>query len=427
MRKGNRMPAVTSLKEELNSLGQAAQAGVISQEEAIGAAQELIMQAQQGQMMAPSVPRALDPALDSVIAKPYEGPDGFGGAVGGGLQEGAKMAIGAFFAKAGLEHLVPMLYNHGTTSRESGDFIKTIKNFDISTLPEDARAPMQAAKKYLKSWQNHEEMGNQAVEALRGARSAMEQVVSGSLVNVSSDGAGVSAIAADVTKAAGTIAVQHQDALNQMATAAGTVSDSASLNLFSTLQHAENAIENIAATELKNITGHSNTIHDLGKEIVDQASKGAASHDAIGVLNKAEKAVEHRLGQSFQLNGTARNLLIGTVAATALVGAYKGYRSAEEARHTHEELQRTTAGTREDYAQLYNQASDMAAVINQPTRASVINAPYAVVPSAVITEPAAQGQGMPIMAPASAASRAEMLDYQRQLAASQAGGAPVMN
>ena len=149
------------------------------------------------------------------------------------------------------------------------------------------------------------------------------------------------------------------------------------------------------------------------------------------MLEQAEQAVQHRLGD-FHLNGAAKNLLIGTVAAAVLVGAYRGYRSAHDAKQTHEELQRTAAGTREDFAGLYNQNHDMAIALSQADmRPTVVNAPYAVIPSgvvpdAMVSQPAMQGQGVPLLAPAAAASRAEMLDYQRTLAAQQTG-APAMN
>lgn len=140
------MPSAVSLEEELQNLGMAAQQGVITQQEALKAAQELITESQQKPQAAPAIPRALDPAVDAVINQPDKGAHVFDEFIGEGVKAGAL----GLAAKAGVETILPkMMTNHA----RDPEFVKEIRDFvlniDVKAYNKEEAKIIQEVKDYL--------------------------------------------------------------------------------------------------------------------------------------------------------------------------------------------------------------------------------------------------------------------------------------
>ena len=264
------MPTNTpTLEEELGQIEQAIKQGVITPQEGMKVARDMVEQAE-SQQMQPAIPRALDPRLDEVIATPYQGPDGFGGAVEGAVKEGGKTALAVWLGKVGLERIVPMVYDTGATSKEAGEAIKAIKKLkteDIEKLPAAAQEPIKAAQAYLKkNWgRSKAETGEAAVEALRGAQAAMEKAVSESLGNLSTGGVKISSLASEVKVAVGHVSGFHQGAVEQIK---GAIADGAATDFVGKLNVATSTINDFAQPAVNGIAGKAHEIEGLGTSIL---------------------------------------------------------------------------------------------------------------------------------------------------------------
>jgi hypothetical protein len=193
---------------------------------------------------------------------------------------------------------------------------------------------------------------------------------------------------------------------------------------------AEKAILN----EVKGfLGGFSRGSHKTASELLEKISLSGNLGNHIECENIIQ-AINNKM--RVEVSPGAKVLMTAAVAAVVIGGAYKGYHDAVEAKQHHEDLRNTAAGTREDYAELYNHASDLA------SRASALESNYAApaydrqvraqleqaynAPMTVVTEPNTQSQGVALSAPSASASRAEVLDFQRQQAAMAQNGAPMM-
>ncbi len=444
------MPAVTSLEEELQSLGQAAQAGVISETEAIGAAQQLIMQAEQARMAPPSIPRALAPSLDTVIGTPYQGPDGFGGAVGEALKATA-IGLGA---KLGIESLLPKLMFTKSMNPEVVDAlhneVMAIKPEDLAGLKAGEQESIKKAQKFLSGARGTRTKGPEVLAELTSLKDSLIESAKEGIGSASSHlrEADIPLKAVEdgiraTYKAETAASIYLSNALKAIDQPATLLQDGNGNVIGSVADQVKQSVE----SAFQRVQGNAHGLQmDLAhaenvKGFIDGAEQKAAS--TLGHLNLSEEVdkvihvVTNRTGTAnkvrVEITPGMKTLLGVAVAAGVVYAGYRGCNSAEEAKKSHAALQATTAGTREDYAHLYNQASDMAAVLNQPAmRTPVINMPSAVIPSAMVSEASAEGQGinqggLQPMTPGSSASRAEMLDHQRQLAAMQQGNVPAMN
>jgi hypothetical protein len=431
-------------------------------------------------------PAPLDPSLDPLVEAPYQGL----GAVGSTLGGAGLGALAGFLGKGAAEKFIPSLVStskvDAKTLKEMQKEVLKITDKDLVGLTKAEISTFKEAQEFLNKGKN----GEQVLSKLQALSDSLQNGIQQTIVNASDKvGQGLSELSSflpivDTQKmidlknemlkinnyhGLGANAIYEIDAIKH------TLKNTKNITP-ERIQEELQILANVLEREGIDLANHShpflkklaplleqpmavaqeveNAVAPFLHEAQHTLQSAAKRMDVAETIEKAMEAVSNKAKPAGRpkLNGTAQNIAKVAVAGAVVYGAYQGYKHYRDAKDQHDQLQAATQGTREHYAGLYNEATQMANTIGaveqayaapamsreeaamramleqaynaqsaapampsaaaQPPIPTIIDVPYTVVND---TQP--QGKGVELKAPTNASSLAERQSYERAMAA----------